>query len=241
MREVDGMGLSRDLKAYARALRLDFTGFCSVDALDGAPKGRRPSAYLANARSVISIGYSLNRTSIQNLPVSRSAYMLEHDYANRHLDQASHRIARFLEERGFEAIGFDSGAGFYHATGKTLENIAADFSHKHAAVACGLGKFGLNNLVLSPKWGPRIRLTTVLTSAELKCDDHTLQGNPCLLDSCQECVKICPVHALDGWKEKYEPERGWVIEKTKCYDYIFKTLRGQRCGLCIKACPVAER
>jgi len=231
------MGLTEDLREYAKLLELDFIGFCSAESFDEAPEDRKPRVYLEDVRSIISIGYRLNCGPIQNLHASRSAYMLEHDYANRHLDQASQKIARFLEERGFDAIGFDSGAGFYHEAGKTPERFAGDFSHKHAAVACGLGKFGLNNLVLSPKWGPRIRLSTIVTNAQLKYD-LPLEENPCLAPECEECVKICPVHALDGWKERYDPEKGWVIDKKKCYDYIFTTLKGQRCGLCIKACPV---
>ena len=232
------MGLREDLGEYAKALRLDFVGFCSIVGFDEAPEDRRPGMYLQNAASMISIGYKLNYTSIQNLPASRSAYMLEHDYANRCLDQASQRITRLMEERGFDAIGFDSGAGFYQQAGKRPQRLAGDFSHKHAAVACGLGNFGLNNLVISRRWGPRIRLATVVTNAELKYD-RILEENPC--HDCDECVKICPVHALDGWKGKYDPIRGWVIEKKKCYDYIFATLEGQRCGLCIKACPVGLR
>ena len=231
------MSLMEELRKYAGVLRLDFIGFCSVDALKEAPKERRPNAYLQDAVSVISIGYKLNYTSIQNLPKSRSAYMLEHDYANRHLDESSQLITRFLEKRGFQAIGFDSGAGFYHEAGKTAKEIAADISHKHAAVACGLGKFGLNNLVISPDWGPRVRLATVITDATLEYN-HPLRENPCLTDKCEECIKICPVHALDGWRRKYDPERGWIIDKKKCYDYIFDTLKGQRCGMCIKACPI---
>jgi len=231
------MGLTEDLREYASLLELDFVGFCSAESFDEAPEDRKPRVYLEDVRSIISIGYRLNCGPIQNLPASRSAYMLEHDYANRHLDQASQKITRFLEERGFDAIGFDSGAGFYHEAGKTPETFAGDFSHKHAAVACGLGKFGLNNLVLSPRWGPRIRLSTIVTSAQLKYD-LPIERNPCSAPECEECVKICPVHALDRWKGRYDPEKGWVIEKKKCYDYIFTTLKGQRCGLCIKACPV---
>jgi len=230
------MGLTEDLREYAKLLELDFIGFCSAESFDEAPEDRKPRVYLEDVRSIISIGYRLNCGPIQNLHASRSAYMLEHDYANRHLDQASQKITRFLEERGFDAIGFDSGAGFYNEAGKTPERFAGDFSHKHAAVACGLGKFGLNNLVLSPRWGPRIRLSTIITSAQLKYD-LPLGENPCLTPECEECVKICPVHALDRWKGRYDPEKGWVIEKKKCYDYIFTTLKGQRCGLCIKACP----
>jgi len=201
------------------------------------PKDKRPNTYLEDAVSVISIGYKLNYAPIQNLPKSRSAYMLEHDYANRHLDEASHLIARFLEEKGFRAIGFDSGAGFYHEAGKAPKKIAADISHKHVAVACGLGKFGLNNLVISPVWGPRVRLATIITDATFEYS-RPLRENPCLTDECEECVKICPAHALDGWRGKYDPERGWVIEKKKCYNYIFGTLKGQRCGMYIKACSV---
>ena len=80
------MGLTEELRKYAESLRLDYIGFCPVNALDEAPEDRRPNVYLEEAVSVISIGYKLNYAPIQNLPKSRSAYMLEHDYANRHLD-----------------------------------------------------------------------------------------------------------------------------------------------------------
>ena len=229
------MSLMDDLRDYGQSLELDWIGCCPVGRFDEAPEDRRPREYLKNAQSIISIGYKLNTAPLQNLPVSRSAYMLEHDYANRHLDRASHKVARFLEERGFDAIGFDPGAGFYHEAGKTPKRFAGDFSHKHAAVACGLGVFGLNNLVISTRWGPRTRLASIISSAELEYEQPSLES-PC--HDCEECVKVCPVHALDGWDGAYDPERGWVIDKKKCYEYIFSTLKGKRCGMCIKACPV---
>jgi len=227
------MDLTEGLRGYAKTLELDFIGFCSVDSFAEAPEDRKPNMCLQNARSIISIGYKLNYAPIQSLPASKSAYMLEYDFANRHLNQAAHKITRFLEGQGFDAVGFDFSAGFYHEP----EKLAGDFSHKHAAVACGLGKFGLNDLVVNPKWGPRVRVTSIITNAELKYS-HPLEENPCLTSECEECVKICPVHALDGWKGKYDPEMGWVIDKKKCYNHIFKTLKAYRCGLCIKACPV---
>jgi len=53
--------------------------------------------------------------------------------------------------------------------------------------------------VISPKWGLRIRLETIITNAELEYD-QPLRKNPCLTNECEECIKICPVHALDEWK-----------------------------------------
>lgn len=231
------MGLTEDLKDLATSLKLDLIGFSPASCFNDAPEDRKPLVYLEDASSIISIGYRLNYAPLQSLPASRSAYMLEHDYANRHLDMSSHKIARLLEAKGFDAIGFDSGAGFYHEAGKTPERFAGDFSHKHAGVACGLGKFGLNNLVLNPNFGPRFRMATIITNVELKYDEP-ISDNPCLTHECKECIKICPVNALDGWKGRYDPEIGWVINKEKCYNYIFTTLKGQRCGLCIKACPI---
>jgi epoxyqueuosine reductase QueG len=234
---VTPKNLTARLREDARTLGIDWIGFCPAHALDGAPADTKPSLYLGGVRSVISIAYRLNYSAIQNLPASRSAYMLEHDYANRHLDRAAHVIGRLLEGWGIAAVGFDAGAGFYHEAGKAPDRFAADFSHKHAAAACGLGQFGLNNLLLSPTWGPRMRLTTVLTVAELE-PSAVLEANPCLLGDCAACVRACPVRALDGWQASYDPRRGWRIDKRRCYDYIFTTLKGQRCGLCIQACPV---
>jgi epoxyqueuosine reductase len=231
------VSLTNDLRDYARELRLDFIGSCLTDALGSGPEGTKPTRYLENAKSVISIGYRLNYAPLQNLPASRSAYMLEHDYANRHLDRASHAIARFLEEHSFATVGFDAGAGFYHEAGKTPQRFAGDISHKHIAVACGLGKFGLNNLVLSSEWGPRIRLATIVTCAEVE-HERLPAANLCPAHECGACIQACPVHALDGWQGQYDPDTGWVIDKKRCYEYIFTTLRGQRCGLCIQACPV---
>lgn len=50
-----------------------------------------------------------------------------------------------------------------------------------------------------------------------------------------ECIKICPVKALDN------PVEGWRINKEKCYHYLFKVLGLDVCGLCIKAYPIPKQ
>jgi hypothetical protein len=110
-RESGIMGLTEDLRECAKVLEIDFIGFSPADSFDGVPEDRKPKLYLEDALSIVSIGYKLNYTSIQNLPESRSAYMLEHDYANRHLGQSSHKVTRFLEKRGFKAMGLMAALG----------------------------------------------------------------------------------------------------------------------------------
>ena len=66
---------------------------------------------------------------------------------------------------------------------------------KDAAVLCGLGVVGQNNLLLHPKWGPRIRLRSIRIAADLP-PTGALEGfDPC--DRCPRyCQKACPMDAF---------------------------------------------
>ncbi len=49
---------------------------------------------------------------------------------------------------------------------------------------------------------------------------------------CDECVRVCPVGAIG---------KNGTINKFLCRDYMFESLKGLRCGLCLKACPIDRR
>ncbi|MFW6155511.1 MAG: hypothetical protein ACOC95_09865 [Planctomycetota bacterium] len=69
------------------------------------------------------------------------------------------------------------------------------FSHRHAATRAGLGEFGYNNVVLTPQFGPRQRLNSVITDAVL-APDPLLAEPLCLRDECRLCLKACYQHAV---------------------------------------------
>ena len=75
-----------------------------------------------------------------------------------------------------------------------------DFSHKHAAVAAGLGIIGLSSLLVHPRYGAAVHLSSVITKAPLEADPmlDATDDNPC--DNCGYCVQICPVKAIDPEK-----------------------------------------
>lgn len=60
------------------------------------------------------------------------------------MNNLAYRGARFLEEHGFESIAFPATASIGDAI-----RLKGDISNKHAAVAVGLGLFGLNNLIFT--------------------------------------------------------------------------------------------
>lgn len=67
---------------------------------------------------------------------------------------------------------------------------------KDAAVMAGLGCFGKNNLVITPRYGPRIRFRALLLDREAEATGP-LEFNPCE-DCKQPCRKACPIKAFQN-------------------------------------------
>lgn len=191
------MGLSDEVKDYAlTALEVDLVGVTSVDRLSGAPDGHRPTDLLPGSKSVIVMGVRLPVGALQAISRAhkdglRHALCIygTHGYAltpNYHLAFAAYRMARFLERKGFVTTPLPSGPG----------QGGYPFSHRHAAVAAGLGEFGWSSLVVTPEYGPKVRFVSAITRADLPPD--RLYEGPMLCDSstCGICTSVCPPKAI---------------------------------------------
>ena len=67
---------------------------------------------------------------------------------------------------------------------------------KDAAVLAGLGCIGRNNMLISPSYGPRIRLRALFLDAEIQ-PTGPIAFNPCA-DCKVYCRRTCPENAMDG-------------------------------------------
>ncbi|HUW63516.1 MAG TPA: hypothetical protein VMW83_02285 [Spirochaetia bacterium] len=98
-----------------------------------------------------------------------------------------------------------------------------DLSHKHAARAAGLGVLGRNSLLITPQYGNRVDLVSVITDLDLEPDS---------LPHCRLCLDACPAGALKG---------NQVVVQKPCREIIGKTLpKGYwvtACWECRKVCP----
>jgi len=120
------------------------------------------------------------------------------------------------------------------------EELAAPFSFKYAAVNAGLGWIGKNDVVITEKYGPRVRLSAILIDHEFRYGQKiTTCRCP---DSCRKCVEICPCHALHNVKWNIDTLRNTIIDYTLCNQtrslYLEKHGRKNACGLCMAACPI---
>jgi ferredoxin len=193
--------LTETVKHVARDARMDLVGIADPERYHAAPPRVRPEAHLPGARAVVAfaIRYPFAMFNRAGKPPAESMMSME-VYQNktigRLLSMAALRIARRLEDAGYEAKPMTiSGKWRIHPYKDIPTDWCADFSNRHAAVAAGLGEFGLHALIITPQFGMKQRFCSVITTAPLVADP--LYDGPPLCDRCMACVKVCPVKAID--------------------------------------------
>ena len=208
------MSLTQEVKDFATTqLDVDLIGVSSADRLSGAPEGHRPADLLPGAKSVIVMAVGLVQGVVQTIFRAyedglRHAQCIygTHGYAlipNLHLKYAAYRMARFIEKKGFMTTPLPSGPG----------GGGAPFSHRHAAVAAGLGEFGRMSIVLTPQFG--------LLKKSLGFKDLPVPENPTMQQVDQVRKEIDP---------RQLSEANFPVDRATWY-----------CGKCLAYCPVGQQ
>lgn len=120
------------------------------------------------------------------------------------------------------------------------KELLASFSYKYAATRAGIGWIGKNDVVITRRYGPRVRLSAMLVDAPLPYGEPiTESGCP---DDCTACVEACPCKALHNIKWNASRKREEIIDYHRCNRmrsaFIPKLGRKDACGRCFAACPV---
>ncbi len=80
------------------------------------------------------------------------------------------------------------------APGKPAPDIMVHL--RLAAFAAGLGEIGWSKMLITPEFGPAVRVGLVLTEMEL--DPDPLYSGPRLCNRCMACAKACPGGAISA-------------------------------------------
>jgi epoxyqueuosine reductase len=220
-----------------REMGIPVVGFADVSLWDSNPlvsstvlSERRPSAIMPGCRTAIVIGIPVQYAVVATAP---SVYYSElYKLVNGMLDRSAQRLVMELEMEGHSAV-FIPRDGYQGIQG-LMKDPTAFFSHKHAAYLAGLGTFGVNNTILTERYGPRIRFTTVLTDTEFP-SGRPMEKQLCI--KCMRCKRECPQSAIGN--EIYPASR---IDKQRCVARSFElSQKGiSPCGRCIVVCPVGN-
>ncbi len=140
----------------------------------------------------------------------------------------------FLRGLGYQALGESS----VNALG-----IANGF-----AVLAGLGEMGRMNRLVTPEFGPMVRVFKLVTDLPVATDKPIDAGIMEFCKSCKKCAEACPSGALsfkDGptWETQGEwnnpGHKTWYEDAVKCYTY-WKEGPGTGCSICFSVCPFTK-
>jgi epoxyqueuosine reductase QueG len=153
---------------------------------------------------------------------------------NSELDRVALSVSKKIQEMGSKAYPIPASQTL---NDRRLEGI---ISHKLVANMSGLGWIGKNCLLITPEHGPRVRLATVLTDAQI--ETGTPLEESC--GDCNECVEICPPRAFTGVAFDPSEPRDVRFRAHMCRNYTNqrRELLGEGiCGLCVYACPYGKK
>ena len=149
-------------------------------------------------------------------------YLHHYRQVNYFLDRVGLLLSRFLQSKGYESLPVPASQMV------DWEKQAGHLSHKRLAVSAGLGWIGRNNLLVTPEFGSRIRLATVLTAAPLSVGTPVPFG----CGDCHKCLSRCPAAAIKEKPDSFDHQACFSFIKTVCNR---KNLSQHICGLCL--CP----
>lgn len=235
-----------ETEAFARSLGAEIYAVASAARYEELFPGKPPpSKFVDGAKSVIIVGLPFSREimdtvakpwlaeihragadaaaldsqSLERPPAGAERYYLEpeNDMLTHEVSMIGYRLARKLHRDGHRA--------FYFPEVKTEPRFkTAPFYFLPAMYAAGLGQLGMNCSIITPEWGPRFRVTAVITDLELPAGEPMAEKRFPDCTTCLECVKRCPSKSLNG----------------KYWKNVFRCASYGCCATCLSVCPYGE-
>jgi epoxyqueuosine reductase QueG len=215
-------------------LDVELIGVTSVETSTSKELKDRATSLLPGVKSVIVVGKEIYKEVVALLEPFKGAGEAERgellgphsDYLNGRLTKAVYDLSDLFRKEGYRSLPLP-------AAGCPVDqrSLNALFSYKHAAQLCGLGTIGRHSLLITPQYGPRVRLASLLT--EIALESFPLEQRDYCID-CDACIRECPAKALEV------PGQGEVYSMNK---FACRTYRqaGLTCSVCMRVCDEVLR
>jgi len=185
-------------------------------------------------KSIIVLAFEQDYDAFKTAPSHISSATVSKEYSR--MAEASYKLAEFLRHLGYNA----APCGNDTAISVPL------------AIEAGLGEGSRMGMLVTEKFGPRVRLAKVYTDLEIESDKPSTFGVKAFCDVCMKCADACPGKAISKEKCKVlvageEMDTGvvgksnitgvekWFVNGTRCFSYW--NYIGFGCGTCISVCP----
>ncbi len=154
---------------------------------------------------------------------------------NKEIKEIAAKGEEFIVAKGFRA--------FSQAYIKRDEKYETPLPHKTVATAAGMGFIGKSSALITKKYGPAVRLSSILTDMPFETAQPIIKSH---CGNCRRCVDACPAGALLDHNWSIASARTDIIDIGSCNGEIsrrgkvYNTTGGAICGVCIAACRYSQ-
>ena len=180
-------------------------------------------------RYALVVSQEMNKDKIARAPGSQAGQEVMRVYSS--LGLVVNDIARWLRKQGVRCQS-------NHPMGGLVNNPSL-------AGKAGMGWQGRSGILITPEFGPRVRLAPVFIEHRYfeftDNRDHDWIEEYCEL--CTICEKECPTQAIRNDRVTNVPDVPGIgavrtcIIRDRCFEYFSKTAG---CAICIKVCPFSQ-
>jgi len=187
--------------------------------------------------------------SIKSAPTQE--YFDLYDSTNKELHELSLKISGFLDSKIIPHLVIKPTGISQDTKNYNPDTLTYYFSHKMAATRAGLGWIGKTALMITEKFGPRVRFVSLLLKEPLEKNGIPIEKSvvpmeKSLCGNCVICVEECPAGAGSGRLWDIHTKRDSFFNAfncmEKCRELSMKNL-GRNitiCGICVKVCPIGR-
>jgi reductive dehalogenase len=217
----DPQTITRNIKKVARYFGADLVGICKLDKRWVYLNQEIPEEF----QYAIVMAFEQDYEVIKYFPSYISDAATSMGYSDMAVTNAY--LASFIENLGFKAI--DSG-------NDTALSIPM-------AIQAGLGDHGRLGFLVTPQFGPRVRLSKIITDLPLVADSPIDFGVTEFCAACKKCAKLCPSQSIPYGDRTTEAnntsnsagELKWRINAESCRMYWGQV--NKPCTTCMACCP----
>ena len=200
-----------EIKRFFSEKHIPVFGVTNARSLENEPSGHRPSDMLDSVKSILCLGMPVPKGIFKCRERSEWMYWRAACIYYRNIDMVLMRVCNIIEEKG-EVAAPVYGCFPYDVKGKG--DFWGYIGLVKIAEAVGIGKIGKNGLLFNSKYGPRLLLGGIVTTASLPTiawPEKDERGCP---EDCCICQEKCPVKAID--------KRG-KVDRVACIKHSMKS------------------
>jgi epoxyqueuosine reductase len=228
--------LSRLIKKAALFCGADLVGICQVHPnwvysheFNVITMEHKPLELPEGCENVIALAVEMDYVTMHTAPTAIAGAATGLGYSR--MAFVANMLATFIRSLGYRAVpcGNDTALSI------------------PIAMAAGLGEWSRMGLLITEKFGPRVRLCKVFTDMPLKHDSFRPIGAVEFCRTCKTCAELCPSRAIpEGNMTEVGPNISshsgilkWYIDGERCYSFWAKN--NISCSICLRVCPFNQR